>query len=386
MHIEHKVGDKMFVDFTGKKLEIVDESTGEINEVEVFVAILGSSQLTYVEAVRSQKKGDWIRANENAFQYFGGATHAITPDCLKSAVTKGNRYEPDINPDYNDFAVHYGTVVIPARPNRPKDKSLVENAVKITYQRIFAPLRDRVFFTLEELNEAIRDLLEEHNNRLMQKMKISRRQLFEETERNALLPLPVERYEFKRFQKAKVQFNYHVYLKEDKHYYSVPYRYKGREIRLIYTDFAVEMFHANIRIARHARNCTPHRYTTATEHMPSHHRFLLEWNPERIMRWAEESGEYVCEAAQSILNSRKHPEQTFKSCLGLISLSKKYGMFRLNQACRRALDFGGCSYRTVSNILEKNLDGVEEEESVAAILPDHENIRGGEYYALEADK
>lgn len=384
MHIEHRAGDKMYVDFAGKKLGLVDRKTGELTEVEMFVAILGASQLTYVEAVPSQKKEDWIRANENAFRYIGGVTRAIVPDNLKSGVTKSCKYEPDINPEYADFAAHYGTVILPARPNKPKDKSLVENAVNLTYQRVYAPLRNCVFYALPELNRAIRDQLEKHNNTPMQRPGVSRRQLFEETERAALLPLPVRRYELKRFQKpAAIHKNYHVYLTEDGHYYSVPHEYRlknGGKAGIIYTSGDVEIYQDNVRIAFHKRDYRRNGYTTAPEHMPSHHRHYAEWNPERFLQAAERRGLHVRRLVKMILEASRHPEQAFKTCDGVIHLSRKFGDSRLNRACERALKFGALSYRAVKNILESGLDQVDEEEPGLSVMPNHENIRGGEYY------
>jgi transposase len=227
MHIDHKAGDKMFADFTGKKLQIVDRHTGEIRDLEVFVALMGASHYTYVEATLSQKKADWIEANQNAFHYFGGVPKAVVPDCLKSAVKTPDNYEPDINPQYADFARHYQTTILPARPNRPRDKALVEGAVRIVYAWIFAALRNRTFFTLEDLNQAIKEQLERYNSKPMQKLKLSRKQLFEDVDKTALGPLPPQRYSLRRFKRLKAQFNYHIYLTEDKHYYSVPYRYRG---------------------------------------------------------------------------------------------------------------------------------------------------------------
>lgn len=212
MHIEHKVGDKMFIDFAGKKFEIVDKETGELKEVETFVSVLGASQYTYVEVVATQNKEDVIKATQNAFRYFGGVTSAVVPDCMKTAVTKPDKYEPDVNPEYSDFARHYQTVILPARPNRPKDKALVENAVRIVYMWIYAALRDRIFHSLEELNFAIRQELEKYNAKPMQKFGISRKMLFEQIEKHALAPLPTEPYIIRRFKSLKVQFNYHIYL------------------------------------------------------------------------------------------------------------------------------------------------------------------------------
>lgn len=380
MHLEHKAGDKTFVDFTGKKLQIIERETGEVKDVEVFVALLGSSQLTYVEATCSQKKEEFIKASENTFIYFNGVTKAIVPDCLKSAVTKGDKYEPDINPEYADFARHYNTAILPARPNRPRDKALVENAVGIIYTRIFAPLRNWKFYSLEELNQAIKGLLESHNNKAMQKLNKSRWKLFEESEKNYLKPLPTERYQIRKYAQATVQLNYHVYLSEDKHYYSVPYRFKGKKVQIVYTMETVEIFHKNERLALYKRNYTNNRYTTNKNHMPSHHRYIADWNPERIENWANKIGPDVKEMAIKIMQSRAHPEQGYKAALGVIHLAKKYDNQRVNAACKRAITFSNYSYKAVKNILERNLDRINEQLNTQPLLFNHENIRGEQYY------
>ena len=379
MHIEHKAGEKMFVDYPGKKMMVYDRMTGVGREVEMMVAILGASELTYAEATESQRKEDWIKGNEDALHYYGGVPGAIVPDCLRSAVEKADKYEPDINPEYADFARHYGTVILPARPHSPKDKALVENAVKIVYRRVFAPLRDQTFYSLEELNEAIWERLEEHNNTPFQRMKISRRELFEQTERQALKPLAAERYELRRFLSVKVQFNYHVAFGPDKHYYSVPWQHRGKRVTVIYTTSAVEIYHKNVRIAFHKRNYTPNGYTTTKEHMPAHHRFYDSWSPERMISWGEAIGSEVRAMVEKVLSDRPYPEQAYRSCLGILNLAKKYGNERLNRACARALSYGSYSYKSVKNILEKNLDKIQEE-TLAAELPLHENIRGGGYF------
>lgn len=381
MHIEHKSGDKLFVDFAGKKLALTNPVTGERKEVEVFVAILGASQLTYVEAVASQKKEDFIRVNANTFHYIGGVTSAVVSDCLKSAVTKGDKYEPDLNPDYAAFARYHETTLLPARPNHPKDKALVEGAVKLVYQQIYARMRDEVYGNLEELNQRIHELLDVYNNKTMQKVKMSRRQFFEQIERAALKPLPVEPYRPPKFATAAVQMNYHVYLREDEHYYSVPYRLKGLQIRFIFTDTAVEIMHDHQRVAIYIRDRTANGYTTNPDHMPSHHRFVADWSPDRISGWADKIGDQVRTLCVRIMNSRSHPEQAFKSCIGIIALAKKYDRERVNKASGRALSFGNHSYRAVKNILEKKLDLMEEEQSnLFAQLPAHDNVRGPSYY------
>jgi transposase len=378
MHMSHKAGDKMFADFTGKKLQIVDRQTGEVQDVEVFVALLAASQNTYVEAVASQRKEDWITANQNAFYYFGGVPAAVVPDCLKSAVTKADKYEPDINPEYADFARHFQTVILPARPNRPKDKALVEGAVRIVYAWIFAALRDRIFYSLEELNQAIREELQKYNAKAMQKLGVSRKELFEQIEKAALRPLPQQRYTRRNFKSLKVQFNYHIYLSADKHHYSVPYRYRAKQVRVIYTDAVVEIFHNNQRIAFHKRNRTPNGYSTVTEHMPSHHQAMSDWNPQRLIDWAGNTGDYVKAVVCHILAHRQHPEQGYKVCLGILNLAKKFDKERLNKACQIAVDFQHYSYKGIKNILENRLEN--QQLDCFEAFPDHPNIRGNHYY------
>lgn len=382
MHLDHKAGDKMFVDFTGKHLEFVDRKTGQINPVEVVVAILPASQLTYVEATLSQKKHDWIMANQNAFYYFGGVTQAVVPDCLKSAITTPNRYEPDINPEYADFARHFQTVILPARPHKPRDKAMVEGAVRIVYAWIFAALRNRIFYSLRELNSAIIEQLDCYNNKPMQRLKISRKQLFEQIEKAALKPLPQQRYAIKKFKELKTQFNYHIYLSDDKHYYSVPYRFRGRQVLVIYTESVVEIFYKHKRIAFHKRDRTPNGYSTITDHMPSHHQFMSQWNPQRLTRWAGKIGQPVKAVIEHILANRQHPEQAFKVCLGILNLEKKYTKQRLNKACQKAIEFQHYSYKGIKNILENRLEDYQID--CFESLPIHKNIRGNQYY--QSDK
>jgi transposase len=384
MHIEHKAGDKAFVDFAGEKLQIANRLTGEITDVEVFVSILGASQLTYAEAVASQKKHDWIKVNIHALEYFGGVVRAIVPDCLKSAVNKPNPYEPEINPEYEDFARHYGTVILPARPARPKDKALAENAVRLVYSRIYASIRDRIFCSLGELNLAIREELEKHNNKPMQRPKVSRRQIFIESEKTALMPLPSERYEIRGFKKIKAQFNYHVYLSDDMHYYSVPHQYRGHQVKLIYTQSVIEIFHKHKRIAFHKRDRREGKYTTNPNHMPKDHRFVNDWSPERFTRWAANIGENVEAVITHVLGTRKHPEQAYKTCMGILHLSKHYGPDRLNKACRRAASYGLFTYKGIKEILEKNLDDYQMDTFQS--MPSHTNIRGNKYYAAGGSK
>ena len=382
MHMEHKAGDKTFVDFAGETLFIVDRKTGEKTEVEVFIAILGASQRSYVEATESQKKECWIRANENAFHEFGGVTAAIVPDNLKSAVTTPNKYEPDINPEYDDFAKHYGTVILPARSGKYKDKALAENLVKIVYQRVFAPLRNHIFYSIGELNEAISELNQKHINTPFQRLNTTRMELFLEVEKSQLKPLPSTKYEFKSFAFPTVGVNYHIYLSEDKHYYSVPYRLSGKKVKVIYSSTAVEIYYDNRRIASHMRDRTKGGYTTKKDHMPSAHRYYAEWNPNRITSWAAKVGPNVKKLVACVLSGKKYPEQAYRTCIGIINLARKYGNKRVDKACSRALSFKLYQYRAVKNILDKGLDRIEEEKVYEQRLPLHENIRGAGYYKL----
>jgi len=380
MHIEHKAGDLIYADFTGKKMHYTDPDTGELIPMEIFITILGASQLIYVEAVKSQKLEDWIRANENGWRYYGGATRGICPDNLKSAVTKACKYEPLLNETYDDLARHYNTVILPTRPAKPKDKALAENAVRIVYQRIFAKLRNQTFFSLIELNEAIWEELENVNNAPFQRRDISRRQLFNEIEKNQLQPLPKERYETRKFQVSKVEFNHHIYLKEDKHYYSVTYQYTGQKVKTLYTDRMVEIYKDNVRIALHKRNRRRYGYTTEKSHMPPEHQFVAGWNPERFIKWASQMGGSVKTFIEQLLESKEHPQQAFKSCMGVLQLSKGYKPKDLETVCNRALEYNCISFKFIKNSLKNNIHKTEAENPVEIKLPFHKNIRGNENY------
>lgn len=381
MHMDHKAGDKLYVDFAGQKLSITDKQTGEILAVEVFVAILGASQLTYVEAIGSQQKEDFIMACENTLHYIGGVPDAIVPDNLKAAVTKSNRYEPTLNETFADFADHYGTTILPARAFRPRDKALVEGAVKIIYTRIYAPLRKTVYHSLRELNEAIGTVLEEHNNRLLQGRNYSRRQQFDEIERGVLSPPPVLPYELKKQFHATVMKNGYVCLGPDKHYYSVPYRFIGRKIKLLDSSSSVEAFYHYERIAMHKRTKGQYLYTTEKDHLASTHQFVAEWSQDRFLGWASSIHEDVRLYIHNIFDCKQHPEQAYKSCLGILGFSRKVGNERLIMAYRRGLHYGVYNYKTIQMILEKKMDQYEESRFADELpMPDHDNIRGEDYY------
>jgi transposase len=381
MHMEHKAGDKLYVDFAGEKLCIIDKDSGEVLMVEVFLAILGASQLTYVEAVMTQQKEDFIAACEGALHYCGGVPAAIVPDNLKSAVIKSSKYEPTINETFADFAEHYGTTILPARAYKPRDKALVENAVRISYTRINARIRGNNYYSLAELNAAIRTALEDHNNTLLTGRNYTRRQQFEEIERSALMPLPPLRYELKKQHFGTVGKNGHVGLGPDKHYYSVPYMHIGKKVKLLYSRNTVEIYWNYLCIAKHDRTKSAYQYTTNKDHLASTHRFVSEWTPQKFISWAEGIHEDVKLYILKILDRKQHPEQAYKSCVGVLSFAKKVGNERLVKACQLGLGFGIYNYGLIQNILDKSLDKLDTPaESDQLQMPFHDNIRGENYY------
>jgi transposase len=381
MHLEHKAGDKLYVDFAGEKLSILDGDSGEIREVEVFVAVLGCSQLTYVEAVYSQKKEDLIRACEHALHFYGGVPQAIVPDNLRSAVSKSSRYEPQINETFADFAEHYATVVLPARAYRPKDKALVEGMVKIIYRSVYTLVNKEVYTTLTALNTAIREAVEVLNNAPFKARDYGRRSQFEEIERETLKPLPSYPYEFKQQVIVTVMKNGHACLHVDKHYYSVPYRFIGKKVKILYTSTRVEIYHRYERIATHNRHFRKYHYTTLNEHLASSHRYLSDWTPEKFLEQAKAIHEDVATYLTLVIENKQHPEQAYKSCSGILSLVRKVGAARLTNACRRAQSYGVYNYPIIVQILEKNLDQQSEDEQHQSVaMPQHHNIRGADYY------
>ena len=382
MHIDHKAGEKLFVDYAGVKLAIVDPDGGKEQPVETFVAILGASELTYVEASATQQSEDWIRSNERALRYCGGGVQVIIPDNLRSAVSRSDPYEPGINPQFDAFAQHYGVVIMPARVRQARDKALVESAVRLTYQRIYAPLRDRTFHSLDELNAAIRPLLEQHNGRRFQRLPYSRRELFEQIEQPALAPLPQHHFPLQQTREVTVGFNYHVELREDRHHYSVPWQLRTRDprtkVKLLYDERSVSIYYDNVRIVEYQRDRRPGRYTTLPHHMPPQHRWYAEWSPERFLRWGRALGANVEAVIEQVLKDAKYPPQGFRSCLGILNLEKSYGAARLDRACGRALSYDLCSYRRIQNMLKLGLEDEQEQQSLS--FPSHDNVRGSHYY------
>ena len=380
MHMNHKAGDKMFVDYAGKTLELTDKDTGQITEVQFFVAILGASQYTYAEASISQKKEDFIASVENAMHYFKGVPAAIVPDNLRSAVTKSNRYEPTLNETFLDFADHYGTTILPARTYRPRDKSLAEGVVKILYQRIYPALRNKIFYKLSDLNEAIWKELQIHNDKKLTGRPTSRYELFKDVEQDKLSSLPLYRYQVKSIAFATVMQNGHVLLSKDKHYYSVPFAYIRKKVKIMYTETSVEVYYKYNRIALHKRSTKPFNYTTLKEHLASTHKFVTEWTPQRFINWAASIDDSVREFIVRLLEKKQHPEQSYKSCMGVLSYAKKVGNERLINACQRALDYNIYNYKIIQRILENGLDMITSEKDPSQSLPEHNNIRGKNYY------
>lgn len=381
MHFEHEAGDKLFLDYAGEKIAYVEPGTGEIIECEFFVSVLGHSQYTYAEASVSQKKEDFIESVQNALHYFGGVPQVLVPDNLKSAVDKSCKYAPGMNDDFLDMANHYGCAVMPARSRKPRDKSLVENHVKTLYTRVYAELSEQTFFSLNDLNDAIWSCLEKHNAMLFRGRDYSRKQVFDETESKALKSLPESRYEIKKYTMVTVMKNSHVQLKEDNHYYSVPYRYIGEKIKLSYTNKEVSVYLRGERIAFHLRDRKLYKYTTVKEHLPSHHQFVADWNPDKFINWAAGIDPVVKTYIEKILSQSAYPEILYRSCVGILSMNKKVGKERLVKACKMGIELHVYNYGFIDKILKSGTDKLLEEEAKEKNkLPEHKNIRGEEYY------
>jgi len=377
MIIDHAPGDKVFVDFAGKKLHYRDPETDKDVEVEFFAGVLGYSQFSYACAVASQSSEDFLLGCRRMLEYYGGSPKAIVTDNLKSGITKANRYEPEITQSFNDFCNHYQMASLPARVAKPKDKPLVEGLIRILYSRVYAPLRNRTFNSLNELNAAIAELLETHNDALFSRRPESRRQVFEEQEKQLLQPLPSAAFELKYYRKVTVQKNSHVFLGEDKHYYSVPMRYIGCKATIIYTAEDVNIFCEGHRIAYHKRNRRVHRYTTVPEHLPSTHQYMMGLTPEQFINWGKGISEDVSQYVGKLIESKNHPEQAYKSCQGIQSLSRKLGKDKLIAACRMGLELRVYNYMFIKNVMENN-HGMTT--PAMYTLPFHENIRGPQAY------
>lgn len=379
MRQSHRAGEKLFVDYAGQRVPVVDPGSGEIREAEVFVAVLGASNLTFAEATWSQTLPDWIGSHVRAFAYIGGVPEIVVPDNLRSGVSKAHRYEPDINPTYQEMAAHYGVAVIPARARKPRDKAKAEAGVLLVERWILAGLRKQTFFSLHELNAAIGELLVRLNDRPFKKLPGSRREQFETLEKPALRPLPAQPYQFAEWKKVRVHLDYHVELAG--HYYSVPYALVKSQLDARLGTTTVELFHKGKRVASHVRSPLKGQHTTVAEHMPQAHREHGQWTPRRLIAWGEDigpgTGAFIC----ALIEGRAHPQQGVRSALGVLRLAKRYGNDRLEAACQRALTIGARSFRSLDSMLKHGLDQRPLSNTNTPSLPaDHDNVRGADYY------
>lgn len=376
---EHRAGEKVFVDYAGHTLPVVDPSTGEIREAQLFVGTLGASNHTFAELTWTQSLPDWIGSHTRMFAYFGGVPQLTVPDNLKSGVRQACYYDPDVNPTYLDLARHYGTTILPTRTAAPRDKAKVETGVQICERWILAPLRNHTLVGLAEANGEVARLLEALNDRPFQKLPGTRRSRFEELDRPELSPLPPTPYQFAEWKKARVNIDYHIEV--DRHYYSVPHVLVRRQVDVRLTATTVEILHGGKRVAAHPRSHRAGSFTTEAGHRPKSHQKHLEWTPDRLVRWGQGVGGATGTLVQRILESKPHPEQGYRACLGLLRLGKRYSEERLEAAAFRALRSGATSYRSVKSILENNLDQVPLEEQARLDLPAaHEHVRGASYY------
>jgi transposase len=379
MRQEHRYGEKVFIDYSDG-LSIVDLATGELILTQLFLAVWGASNYTYAEATLSQTLPEWIGSHRRALEYFRCVPRVLVPDNLKSGVSKACKYEPELNPTYADMAEHYGCAIVPARPRKPRDKAKAEAGVLLAQRWILAVLRKRTFYSLAELNDAIRECLEHLNTRPMRRLKKSRRELFEAMERPSALPLPARAYEYAEWLKARVGFNYHVEV--DDHYYSVPFQLLHERLDLRLTATTIEAFRKGERVAAHARSYVKGGYTTLKEHMPPEHRAYAEWSPSRFIKWAGKTGTATAQLVENVLASRTYPEQAYKACMGIIHLGRHYEPERVEAAAERALKFNACSFRSMKAILAAGLDRQPDSRETGRqmSLPLHHNIRGREYY------
>lgn len=380
MRQTHRAGEKLFVDYAGQTVPVVDRLSGEIQPAQVFVAVLGASNYTYAEATWTQALPDWIGSHVRALTYFGAVPECLVPDNLKSGVSAAHRYEPELNPTYAEMAAHYEVAVLPARAAKPRDKAKVEVGVQVVERWILARLRHHPFFSLPELNAAIRVLLDGLNRRPFKKLPGSRLSLFEQLDRPAMRPLPPEPYAFAEWKKARVHIDYHVQV--DGHYYSVPYQLVKQPLDVRLSANTVELFHKGHRVASHLRSHQRGRHTTTAAHMPQAHQAYAQWTPQRLIHWAEKTGPATAQVVAAILASRPHAQQGFRSCLGIMRLGKTYGDDRLEAACRRALAIQATSYKSIEAILRHRLDQAPLPTSTSGSTPPlrHPNIRGADYF------
>lgn len=374
----HAPGERLFVDYSGQTVTIIDVATGEERQAQVFVAVLGASSYTYVEATWTQGLGDWIGAHVRCFEFLGGVPELLVPDNLKSGVSHPCRYEPDLNPSYQELASHYGMAVLPARVRKPRDKAKVEAGVLLAQRWILARLRHQRFFSLAAVNTAIRPLLEALNAHPFKKLPGSRRSVFEEQDRPALKPLALTRYELSEWKLARVGIDYHVEL--DRHYYSVPYRYARAEVDVRFTATTVEIFHQGERIASHPRSRLKGRHSTQEAHLAPAHQEVAGWNAQRFLDWAAKVGPQTQAAIAQALASRVHPQQAYRTALGILRLAKVHGDDRLEAACLRAIQIKSVTYRSIASILKRGLERQIPAQTQATLPTDHANVRGSGYY------
>jgi transposase len=377
----HAAGEKLFIDYAGPTLGVVNPDTGELRRAHIFVAVLGASSYTYACATPGETQLDWLRGLTQALQYFGGVPALVVPDNPRALIAQPDRYEPALNRATQACAQHYGMAILPARPRRPQDKAKVEVGVQVVERWILARLRHQCFFTFSALNQAIADLLTELNARPFKKLDGSRRSWFETLDRPALMPLPAQPYELARFKPCKVNIDYHIEV--EGHYYSVPHSLVRKTVEARITDTAVEILHAGQRIASHARSTARGRHTTVADHMPAAHRAHREWTPGRFLRWAADIGPATHQLVEHLLTERPHPEMGYRSCLGLLALARQYGNDRLEAACARAWAIGAHTRKSVQSILQGRLDQQPLPSAVTQadwISPEHINLRGPAYY------
>lgn len=381
MRLTHKAGEKMFIDFSGDRAHYQDPTTGKTVEADLFVSALGASSYIFARAVPDQSTENFIGCVIRAFEFYGGCTEYLVPDNARSVVTHPSYYEPDINRTFAAMAEYYQVAVLPTRVRKARDKAKVENGVLQAQRRILAKLRNRTFFSIRELNDAIMEETKTLNERPMTGINQSRRDLFFTIDRPALRPLPADRYTLTSWKRATVHIDYHVDVA--KTHYSVPYTLHGEKVDIGYTSSIVEIYHKGVRVASHMRVDTPGSFVTDRAHMPHEHRRYLEWTPERIKSWGEKIGPETRLLMEAIMQHREHPEHGYRSCLGLIRLAKLYPSERMEQACSRALDLQAYNYRSVKSLLERGLESVASDGN-KAVIPLHGNVRGQGYYT-EAD-
>lgn len=380
---EHKAGEKMFVDWAGATIPVYDRHTGQAWQAPLFVAALGASSYTWAEATRDQQMEAWLGCHVHAFEYFHGIPALAVPDNTKTGVTKAHRYDPDLNPTYYNFAVHCGFGIVPTRPRKPRDKAKVENAVQVAQRWIVAALRHRKFFSLEELNAAIRELLTKLNHRSFRKKEGTRASVWEAIDKPALKPLPMEPFDLSEWSRARVNIDYHVAF--DGNFYSVPYNLVHEVVEIRSTPTIVEILHKGRRVASHPRSRERGKPVTQDEHRPKSHREHLQWTPSRMIHWAASIGPHTARLFERIMADKPHPEMGYRGCLGIIRLSQKYSPQRVEAASERALLTGACRYKSVESILKNSLDQLPlpSPPSLASsqpTTPPHDNIRGAGYF------